>query len=323
MKKNKLNRNILISIALGALVYIVFVIYADFNSLYNALASMHLWFIPIIFGLSFINYIIRFIKWDYYLRLLKIDISKLDSCGIFFSGLSMSVTPGKMGELLKCYILKKIKGTPISVSTSIVFAERITDFISLIIIAVFGAYIIGYGREISVLFGILFLVLIFIISSRTISLKIINMFEKIKILNKFVKSIHNLYEGIYVLIKIKPLLFTVLISLIGWSCECLGFYLTLEAFNTHFKILSSSFIYAFSTLVGALLFLPGGLGFTEGSLTGLLMFAGIGKGISVASTFIIRAATLWFAVLLGAIVLLIYQKRLHLKFEELENFKEK
>ncbi len=322
MKKNNLNRNILISIALGALGYIVFVIYADFNSLYNAMVKMHLWYIPVIFGLSFTNYIIRFIKWDYYLRLLKIDISRLDSAGIFFSGLSMSVTPGKMGELLKCYILKKIKGTPISTSTSIVLAERITDFISLIIIAVMGAYIIGYGREISVLFGILFLFLVFIISSRTISLKMITIFEKIKFLNKFAKNIHNLYEGIYVLIRVKPLVITVLISLFGWFCECYGFYLTLGAFDTHFKVLSASFIYAFSTLIGALLFLPGGLGFTEGSLAGLLMYAGIDKGISVASTFIIRAATLWFAVILGAMALLIYQKRLHLKFEELDNFKE-
>ncbi len=322
MKKSKINRNIFISIALGAIVYIVFVIYADYESLYNAIAGMHLWFIPLIFGLSFVNYMIRFFKWDYYLRLLKIDIPKSDSLGIFFSGLSMSVTPGKMGELLKCYILKKIKGTPISVSTSIIFAERITDFISLIIIAVTGAYIIGYGREISVSFGILFLLLVFVISSRKISLKIITIFEKIGFLNKFVKSIHNLYEGIYVLVKIKPLLFAVFISLIGWFCECYGFYLALEAFSTHFKILSASFIYAFSTLVGAILFLPGGLGFTEGSLTGLLIYANIDKGIAVASTFIIRAATLWFAVLLGALVLLFYQKRLHLKFEELDNFKE-
>jgi uncharacterized protein (TIRG00374 family) len=322
MKQKKISRNILISLALGAIVYIVFIIYADFDSLYNAIIKIHIWYIPIIFLLSFINYIIRFIKWDYYLKILKIHITKKDSAGIFFSGLSMSVTPGKMGELLKCYLLKQISSTPVSVSTSIVFAERITDFISLIIIAVIGAYIIGYGREISVLFGILFLLLVFLISSRKISLKIISIVEKIRLINKFGKSIHNLYEGIYTLIKLKPLVITVLISSIGWFCECYGFYLSLLAFDTHFKILSASFIYAFSTLVGALLFLPGGLGFTEGSLTGLLVLADIDKSISVASTFIIRAATLWFAVVLGSIVLLFYQKRLHIRIDEIENIKE-
>ena len=321
MTKNKLTRNILISIALGAIVYILFVIYADIDSLYNAVAGMKMWYIPIIFLLSFINYLIRFMKWDYYLNLLEINISKRDSFSIFFSGLSMSVTPGKMGELIKCYILKKIKGTPISVSTSVVFTERITDFISLIIIAILGAYIIGYGKEICLLFGILFVILIVILSSRTISLKIISVLEKIKFINKIAIYIHDLYEGIYQLVKIKPLLLAVSISLVGWFCECFGFYLAIKAFYIEFEILRASFIYSFSTLIGALLFLPGGLGFTEGSLTGLILLSGIGKEIAVASTFIIRAATLWFAVLIGAVVLLIYQKRIHIKLEEIENVK--
>jgi uncharacterized protein (TIRG00374 family) len=233
----------------------------------------------------------------------------------------MSVTPGKMGELIKCYILKKIKGTPISVSTSIVFTERITDFISLIIIAILGAYIIGYGKEICLLFGIFFIILIAILSSRTISLKIIAVLEKIKFINKIATYIHDLYEGIYQLVKIKPLLLAVSISLVGWFCECFGFYLAIKAFYIEFEILRASFIYSFSTLIGALLFLPGGLGFTEGSLTGLMLLSGIGKEVAVASTFIIRAATLWFAVLIGAIVLLIYQKRIHIKLEEIENVK--
>jgi uncharacterized protein (TIRG00374 family) len=321
MKKSKLNRNILISIALGAIVYIIFVIYADFDSLYNAVLGMQMWYIPIIFLLSFINYLIRFVKWDYYLNLLKINITKADSFSIFFSGLSMSVTPGKMGELIKCYILKKIKGTPISVSTSVVFAERITDFTSLIIIAIFGTYIIGYGKEISLLFGILFIILIAVLSTRTISLKIISILEKIKFINKFTRNIHDLYEGIYLLVKIKPLFLTVSISLVGWFCECFGFYLAIKAFYIEFEILKASFIYAFSTLVGALLFLPGGLGFTEGSLTGLMILSGVGKEIAIASTFIIRAATLWFAVLIGALVLLIYQKRIHINLNEIENVK--
>ena len=319
MTKNKLTRNILISIALGVIVYIAFVIYADFDSLYNAVVGMQMWYIPVVFLLSFINYLIRFVKWDYYLNTLKINISKVDSFSIFFSGLSMSVTPGKMGELIKCYILKKIKGTPISVSTSVVLTERITDFISLIMIAILGAYIVGYGKDISLLFGILFIVLIVVISSRTISLKIISALEKIKFVSKFAGNIHNLYEGIYQLVKIKPLLFTISISLVGWFCECLGFYLTIKAFYVEFEILRASFVYSFSTLVGALLFLPGGLGFTEGSLAGLMMLSGIEKEIAVASTFIIRAATLWFAVLIGAIVLLIYQRRINLKIDEIEN----
>jgi len=61
--------------------------------------------------------------------------------------------------------------------------------------------------------------------------------------------------------------------------------------------------------VGALSMLPGGLGVTEGSLTLMLVQKGLSEPNAFAATFIVRAVTLWFAVLVGAISVLFYQKR--------------
>lgn len=55
--------------------------------------------------------------------------------------------------------------------------------------------------------------------------------------------------------------------------------------------------------------LPGGLGVTEGSLTLMLVNKGFSNSDAFASTFIVRAVTLWFAVLVGALSVLFYQKR--------------
>jgi uncharacterized protein (TIRG00374 family) len=63
--------------------------------------------------------------------------------------------------------------------------------------------------------------------------------------------------------------------------------------------------------------LPGGLGATEATLTGLLMLLKIPRNISVASTMIIRVATLWFAVFLGLIAVQIYQRKTHHKITDL------
>ena len=64
-----------------------------------------------------------------------------------------------------------------------------------------------------------------------------------------------------------------------------------------------------SIIIGAISMLPGGLGVTEGSLTFMLVQKGVSNQYAVASTFIIRAVTLWFAVLIGVISVSIYQKR--------------
>ncbi len=74
-------------------------------------------------------------------------------------------------------------------------------------------------------------------------------------------------------------------------------------------LLWASFSYSFSTIVGAISMLPGGLGLTEGSLTFLLVQKKVPVDISVATTFIIRVVTLWFAVLVGIVSLTLYQKR--------------
>ena len=55
--------------------------------------------------------------------------------------------------------------------------------------------------------------------------------------------------------------------------------------------------------------LPGGLGVTEGSLTFLLVQKQVATDVAVATTFLIRVVTLWFAVLVGIISLSLYQKR--------------
>jgi uncharacterized protein (TIRG00374 family) len=62
-------------------------------------------------------------------------------------------------------------------------------------------------------------------------------------------------------------------------------------------------------LVGALSFLPGGLGGTEASMVALLMLNNVAQSQAVAATVLIRLATLWFAVALGVIALSMAERR--------------
>ena len=62
--------------------------------------------------------------------------------------------------------------------------------------------------------------------------------------------------------------------------------------------------YAVSTVIGALVFLPGGVGLTEASLAGLLTAAGASGDVATTATVLIRVATLWFGVALGWAVML-------------------
>lgn len=228
----------------------------------------------------------------------------------------MSITPGKFGELFKAYLVKQINNEPVSKSAPIIFAERVTDFLSLVIISLIGAYIFNYGREIIIIIGIIMISGIIIISNKSIASVILKLFSKSNRLKKYTISINNAYESSYKLLSIIPLIKMTLLSIVSWGFECLGYYLILSNFSMELSLIWASFAYAFATIVGAVSMLPGGLGVTEGSLSYLVIAQGYPKDISFASTFIVRAVTLWFAVLIGVISVLIYQKKFgNIEFE--------
>jgi uncharacterized protein (TIRG00374 family) len=71
------------------------------------------------------------------------------------------------------------------------------------------------------------------------------------------------------------------------------------------------FAYAASTIAGALALMPGGLGVTEAGMTGLiqtLSFGAIGAASATTATMLTRLATLWWAVVVGAVALAILRR---------------
>ncbi|MDZ4713233.1 MAG: lysylphosphatidylglycerol synthase transmembrane domain-containing protein [bacterium] len=308
----KYKKKILISVAFGAIVFLAFSIYADFDKLIKTFGEFNWLYFPLVLALSFANYIIRFYKWEYYRKLLDINLTVKASFLIFMSTFVMSVTPGKMGEVLKSYLVREENGTPVSRSAPIIIAERLTDFISIVLLCIAGAFVFDYGKELIIGVGLFFILGVILISSRKISLGIISYLEKIKFLHKIAGKFQEAYESIYILVKIKPLIIAVAVSAVAWFMECLGLYVVLKVYSSitdvNVSIMSAVFIYGFSTIVGSIAMLPGGLGVTEASLTGLLILLNIPRDVSVASTFIIRVATLWFAVLIGIIAVYFYQK---------------
>ena len=305
----KIRNRVFLSIAIAALIYLAFMIYADYEKVVSSFKNFDWYLLPILILLSFGNYISRFFKWEYYLKIIDVKLYKLDSLSIFMSGLIMSITPGKMGELLKSYLVKQVNGTSISKTAPIIFAERATDFLSLTILALAGAYYFDYGKNIIIIIGIFIISGLIIISNNKLFYKIISLFSNIKFISKHILKITIAYESSSKLLSLTPLVLMTLLSIVSWGFECFGYYLILTNFEVEIGLFWAFFSYSFATIVGALSMLPGGLGVTEGSLTLMLVQKGLSEHSAFAATFIVRAVTLWFAVLVGAISVLFYQKR--------------
>jgi len=304
-----LQRKIVLGIVIAAIVYLGFSLYIDFGKLIEAFALFDFRYFPLVLLLSFLNYHLRFERWHYYLKVLDIKLPRKISFSIFIGGLIMSITPGKVGEVLKSFLIKEYNGTSIHKSAPVILVERLGDFFSLLMVAMVGAIYFDFGRNIVLITLIIFGALLFGLSYRPIAEPVIRYMSRLKFLNKISEKILVAYENSYKLLRPIPLFSMLILAAIAWGLEAYGLFIILKVFNTEATFFWSLFIYSFSTIVGGLLLVPGGIGPTEGSLTLLLVRTNIPLNISFVATFLIRVATLWFAILMGIIGLIYFQKK--------------
>jgi uncharacterized protein (TIRG00374 family) len=95
---------------------------------------------------------------------------------------------------------------------------------------------------------------------------------------------------------------------VSWGAEGCGLYVITQSLDLPVSLPHAVGIYALAMLGGAASLVPGGLGGAEAVMAGLLAASGAGLPEAVAATLICRAATLWFAILLGMIAMALVRR---------------
>ena len=295
-------RGIVLVAALAAVVVLGLGLYADFGRLGDELASFRWELFPLALALTALNYLLRFWRWQRYLARLEIEVPSGRSFAIFVAGLSGTITPAKLGEVLKCALLKRSFGVPVRRSVPIVLAERVTDASGVVVLAVAaGAGANRWPLLVLALAGVAAIVLV----------------VRSPLLERF-SRLGEAPETARALLETRLLLRMTALSAVSWFFECLAAYVCVRGLRLDLSLVDTVVVFSLGSLAGALSFLPGGLGVAEGSMTGLIQVLGdVPKAAAVAATVLIRLATLWFAVALGLVGLAVeeWQYRLQRRRE--------
>jgi glycosyltransferase 2 family protein len=301
-------------IAIAAAIVIAAVaMLGDVGKLGARLDGFGWWALFAAMGLALTNYTIRFLRWQLYLRHQNVIVPLGSSALVFGAGLSLSITPAKLGELVKSYLLKELHDIPATQTAPIVVAERVTDLIALLVLAVIGVAAYGMGQTLVAIAGGAIAFGLVLLAWPRPTRWLLDRATSPAFARRFREPLHQMYGGLASLCRPSVLVPATLIAIPAWACECVGFAAIVNAFpGAHVDLGLAMVIYAATTIAGALSFLPGGLGVTEGAMTAMLVTtaSGVDKALAFDATLLTRLATLWFAVALGLVLLTIARARI-------------
>ena len=304
-----LKRNLVLALVLSIGVYLAIAIFSDLGELAEAFRRFNWALAPVILGLVALSYAGRFVRWAYYLRLLGVRLPLGQNVAIFAAGLSMTVSPGKLGEVLKSVFIRQAVGTPVARTAPAVVAERVTDGTGMVAWGLLGALTLDIGPQVLLAFLAAVVVAIAVFRSKKLSLLAEKVLRKLPLLNKLAPHLSTFHGASNELLGMRALLVGTVSSFLGWGLEILAVYLCVIGMGLDTPFLVVVFIFAVSSLAGALSMVPGGIGVAEAGLVGMFTFyARISGGLAGALTLLIRLATLWFATFVGIIGLLVVRR---------------
>ena len=262
--------------------------------------------------LSLMNYVFRILRWRWYLARLGHPLP-LQFAGLtFIAGFAYTLSPGKVGEMIRARYYLPL-GIPLSSVAGAFFAERLLDVVAMAALAALLLADLPAYRNAVYVAAALVLVVLMLLSMlpwRTLRLKFESAAHLPRLLRKVLIGVTSTLAATRPLLQPVPLAVGFALGLLAWGFEGLGLGVLSGASSTaHLATVAAVGIYAVAVLVGALSFLPGGLGSTEAVMTTLLVTHGVSIGDAVFVTLACRIVTLWLAVVLGWVAVLSLRQR--------------
>lgn len=207
-------------------------------------------------------------------------------------------------------MLKRLHNVPISATLTGLFCERFTDVLSVVLLIVIGLFSLAQGREVVIAVGIAQVAfLIMIQRPEFVKTRLLGPLGRWPRLQKLVGKMEHVLDITHLLLKPRVLVGSTLLAAGAWGLEGVALYFIFQGLGVEsISLYQAVLIYCAGGLVGALSFLPGGIGGHEAVSISLSMLYGASQGAAVVATLLIRLTTIWFAVGIGIIALVRIKK---------------
>lgn len=260
-------------------------------------------------ALSLINYTLRGVRWHIFSSRLGLGLELRQNILHFMGGFAMTVTPGRIGELVRLRWISRLTDWPFERILPLPFIDRAFDIAAMGIVLAGGVVLSQTGTAGAIPVAILAMGTALVVTRPKLILALVQGLWKLVGrwprrfvgLRKAARSM-AIFSGASVAIP------ALILSIIGWTAEGYALFLLLTWMGADITFAAATVIFLFSTLAGGLTGAPGGVGGAEAAMLMLLAAQNVPLETAVPAMAVIRITTLWFAILVGLITFPIAEK---------------
>lgn len=266
------------------------------------IARLTLWQIAVLLALSLVNYGFRGLRWHLFARRLGLPTGVVRNFTHFLGGFAMSVTPGRVGELVRMRWLRRETGWPIERTAPLVLVDRASDLAAMAVLMAAGVAASAGGTSGAIPVAILALAIAWVVTRPRLLHALAGLgFRVTGRFSRLFARIRGAARSMGRFTSPAVLLGASVLGIAGWAAEGYAFWLLLHFMGTDVHLARAIAIFTFATLAGGLTGAPGGVGGAEAAMVALLSLEGVPLDVSIPATAVIRLTTLWFALVIGLI----------------------
>lgn len=229
--------------------------------------------------------------------------------GIILMGwFANSVAFLRLGDALRGWTLHRESASPFSASLGTVLAERVQDMVAVLVLVFIAAVLVTVSGNAEVP-GVVLIAAVVLVVGLVLGLILMRVFGtrmSLFLPGRIQLAYAGFQRGTLNSFRGNQLPLQMVLGMIGWLLEIARFYFVSEALG-----LDISFgIVMFAALANAMLTTiptPGGFGFVEGGLTGLLILLGVDDTDALTLTVVDRSISWLSVVLFGGLLFAAWQ----------------
>ena len=196
------------------------------------------------------------------------------------------------------YVIRVVVG-----ATAVGVTERLLDVLAVLLLLLSSVFVFTGQRSFVAAIVLVAAGAAVVVAYGPLTRRLLPLLARSRLARGRAALLIDIHQAFTKLVEPRMLVPGLALSTAAWAAEGIGCALVVRHYAPSVPVLASVFDYAASSVAGAASMIPGGLLAAEGSLVLLLERQGVALDAAMASTVIVRAATLWFAVAVGVLAM--------------------